>query len=675
MRIIVLIGFCILLSQSGLAQNIDSLKKALLNAREDTTRISILLELVENISDDDVWPQYNEQMLKISEKLIESKNPAIVKKGKKGLADAYNNIGFMYNNQGDIPNALSFFGKSLKMQEALGDQSGVAELLSNIGVIYYYQDDLPKALDYYLKSLKIREKLGNKNAIANSLNNIGNLFYTQKNMQRALYYSTRSLELQEDIGDKEGMAYSLNNLGGIYYNKGDIDKALEYYNRSKLIREEIGDQLGVAASMHNIATIYLKRALDERADKQKQLSLCLLYTDSSLVLSKKLGFPASIRNAERLLSKIDSAKGDFASAWEHYKQFIFYKDSINNEANHQASIKSQLKYVFDKKEAIIKEQQDKERAIVKEKNRFQQIVIWSVVGGLVLVSIFSFFIFRSLLQNRKANRIISHQKQLVEDKNQIIEEKQKEIIDSINYAKRIQFSLLAPDDFIKAHIPDYFVYFNPKDIVSGDFYWATKKGSRFYLAVCDSTGHGVPGAFMSILNIGYLSEAINEKNIEAPNDIFNYVRQRLIDNINKDGQRDGFDGILICMDLSDISNDTVVLTYSAANSKPLLIANQTVTELPTDRMPVGIGEKKEDFKSYGINAKKGDTLYLYTDGYADQFGGEKGKKFKYKTLNELILDNHTKLMVEQKHVLKNAFDGWRGHLEQVDDVCVIGLKL
>ena len=685
---------CVLVSYVSFAQNasgdydrtIDSLKNALNSATDDTVKVNLLLQLVESISDDDVWPKYNEQMLQISEKIVQSKNVAIRRKGKKGLADAYNNIGFMYNNQGDIPNALDFFGKSLRMQEELGDKEGIAELMSNIGVIYYFQNELPKALDYYLKSLKLREALGDKNAIANSLNNIGNLFYTQNNMQRALYYSTRSLKLQQEIGDKEGMSYSLNNLGGIYFSKGDIDKALDYYLQSKTTREEIGDQQGISASMHNIATVSLKRASEN--DKQKNLALALAYTDSSLALAKKLGFPASIRNAERLLSKIDSAKGNYAAAWEHYKQYVFYKDSINNEANHQASIKSQLKYVFEKKEAIIKEQQDKERAIGREKHRIQQIIIWCVVGGLILVLVFSFFIFRSLMQNRKANKIISSQKKLVEDKNHIIEEKQKEIIDSINYAKRIQYSLLAHGDFLTTYLSPsgggagggYFIYFNPKDIVSGDFYWATyvkasaANGYRdlFYFAVCDSTGHGVPGAFMSLLNIGYLSEAINEKGIEKPNDIFNYVRQRLIDNISKDGQKDGFDGILICM---ESERDTIKITYTSANNKPILISKGQVQELLSDRMPVGVGERKDDFNLYTIDAKKGDMLYLYTDGYADQFGGEKGKKFKYKTLNELLLVNHSKALNEQQDILKNTFETWRGNLEQVDDVCIIGIRI
>jgi serine phosphatase RsbU (regulator of sigma subunit) len=262
------------------------------------------------------------------------------------------------------------------------------------------------------------------------------------------------------------------------------------------------------------------------------------------------------------------------------------------------------------------------------------------------------------------------EKRNVEGQKRVIEEKQIEIIDSINYAKRIQYALLAHDNFLSLHIPNNFIYFNPKDIVSGDFYWATKKDNKFYLAVCDSTGHGVPGAFMSLLNIGFLSEAINEKNIAKPNEVFNYVRQRLIDSLGKGEQKDGFDGILICID-----RESKNITYSAANNKPILVSNQQIIELKSDRMPVGIGEKKENFNLYNINYTQGDYLYLYTDGYADQFGGPKGKKFKYKPLNELLLINHLKPEHEQKNILVNNFNNWRNNLEQVDDVLIIGIKL
>ncbi|MDP1800164.1 MAG: SpoIIE family protein phosphatase [Bacteroidota bacterium] len=260
----------------------------------------------------------------------------------------------------------------------------------------------------------------------------------------------------------------------------------------------------------------------------------------------------------------------------------------------------------------------------------------------------------------------------IETKNEEISTKNKEIVDSINYAKKIQNTLLAHNDFLQKHLPDHFVFFKPKDIVSGDFYWATEHNNKFYLAVCDSTGHGVPGAFMCLLNIGFLNEGIKEKNIAKPNEIFDHVRTRLINDISKEGQQDGMDGILMTL---ENKNETLKIEYAGANNAPVLIRNNQIIILPTDKMPVGKGEKHDLFKLYNIEVHKGDTLYLYTDGFADQFGGPKGKKFKYKALNELLLLNHQRSTSEQKDIFNLAFENWRGNLEQVDDVCVIGIKL
>jgi len=208
-----------------------------------------------------------------------------------------------------------------------------------------------------------------------------------------------------------------------------------------------------------------------------------------------------------------------------------------------------------------------------------------------------------------------------------------------------------------------------------------RNSELFFLAVSDSTGHGVPGAFMSLLNIGFLSEAINEKEILKPNEVLNFVRQRLIDNISKEGQRDGFDGILICIekpfDLAqgDSLQSGIKIAYAAANNAPIIIKNGEILELEMDHMPVGMGERSDSFKLYSVNVDKGDVLYLYTDGYADQFGGQRGKKFKYKQLNELLLSISKKSMTDQKEILEKTFAEWKGDLEQVDDVCIIGIKI
>lgn len=300
---------------------------------------------------------------------------------------------------------------------------------------------------------------------------------------------------------------------------------------------------------------------------------------------------------------------------------------------------------------------------------------------------------------RWKERKLRKEKELLEEKvelrtnelkqqKELVEEKNKEITDSINYASRIQNVLLPSASEISEQFSDCFVYLHPKDIVSGDFYWSLKLSAEeitihnknhgsdnsgnelFFLAVCDSTGHGVPGAFMSLLNLNYLNEAVIEHNIYSPNEVFNYVRKQLISNISKEGQQDGFDGILFCYD-----KERSRITYVAAHNAPVMIRNKECIHLPYDKMPVGKGESTESFSLHTIELQKNDCIYLFTDGFADQFGGPKGKKFKYKQLYETLLASSHLSFFEQKSNLQKVFIEWKKDLEQVDDVCVIGIKI
>lgn len=296
-----------------------------------------------------------------------------------------------------------------------------------------------------------------------------------------------------------------------------------------------------------------------------------------------------------------------------------------------------------------------------------------LLGLIIIGSIFLFIKSRERKLKQRQKELESKIEIATEDLKQqkhTIEEHQKETIDSINYAKRIQFALLANEELLKSHLSNHFVLFKPKDIVSGDFYWATEYNNKFYLAVCDSTGHGVPGAFMSLLNMGFLSEAIKEKNIAEPHEILNYVRARLIDSIGTDGQQDGMDAVLMCFE-----KGSRTVLYAAANNHPVLVRDKQIKILPKDKMPVGKGEKTESFSLQTIELLKGDVLYLYTDGYADQFGGPKGKKLKYKQLNELLLSGSEKTLASQSEVLNQTLEEWKGNLEQVDDILVIGFKI
>lgn len=260
-------------------------------------------------------------------------------------------------------------------------------------------------------------------------------------------------------------------------------------------------------------------------------------------------------------------------------------------------------------------------------------------------------------------------KKAVEEKNAEIASKNKEITDSINYARRIQYALLANEGILKENLEDFFILFRPKDIVSGDFYWAARSGESFYLAVCDSTGHGVPGAFMSLLNISLLNEAINEKKLADVGGICDYVRQKLVEYVSKDGAQDGMDGVLLCFKHGRLSS------YAAAHNAPLLVRQQAAIEMSADKMPIGKGENASGFSTFAMPAQAGDMLYLFTDGYADQFGGPKGKKFKYSRLKELLVSVAGKPLAEQQRVLEETHLEWKGELEQTDDLLLIGMRL
>lgn len=345
---------------------------------------------------------------------------------KPGMAILFNNLALLFGNQGDIQKALSYHDKSFKIHEELGDKEGIALALHNIGNIYLNQDQPEKAFEYYNKSYNLWKLTGDKKGIANSLMNLGTLYNNQNDLSKALDYYKKSLALREEIGHNEGIAQSYNSLGVVYQKMGDLDKTLYYFTKSLELQKKIGDKDDIVISTDNLSRFYLH---------QKKYALARSFADTSLSISRSLGFPEHIRNIELTLSKIDSAMQNHLGAFEHYKQYIFYRDSINNNETRKASFRNQLNYEFEKKEAVMKEQQDKERLISAEKEHLQKIIIWSVVSGLFLVTLFSFAIYRSLQTARKQKLII--------------EEKQKEILDSIHYAKRIQKSLLPHEKYIE----------------------------------------------------------------------------------------------------------------------------------------------------------------------------------------------------------------------------------
>jgi serine phosphatase RsbU (regulator of sigma subunit)/tetratricopeptide (TPR) repeat protein len=576
---------------------------------------------------------------------------------------ALNDIGYYYKELGKTSKAVDYFLMGIKIQESINDSNEFVIGYNNIATILKEQGDTTSALTYYEKAESLCKKFKNLKVLCHVQNQIG-LTYRQKgDYAKALSYYENSLVLARSLNDKKQIAKTLNFIGSVNTRQKNFNKATQFFEEALNIFESINDYGGQSTSLMFLASIN-KNELKDLKKAEKQYLLALEYATKSHNLSNR-------QNILQALGVLYHSLKINDKAFSYYYNYTTLKDTIQNDELKRSVLKKEMQYSFDKKfaEDSIKhtEEQKVKDAIIKaniselNQEKTQRFALYT---GIV------FNLFKA---SQKQKEIIELKNKETESQNIIIEEKQKEILDSIHYAKRIQNALLASKTILNENLnghTNYFVFYNPKDIVSGDFYWATEHNNKFYLAVCDCTGHGVPGAFMSLLNIGFLSEAIKEKNIEKPNEVFNYVRTRLVDSISNDGQQDGMDGILLCVDktLNQIS-------YAAANNEPVIVSNNNILELPKDKMPVGKGEKGDSFNLYTINANKGDTLYLYTDGYADQFGGPKGKKFKYKALNNLLLAHVNEPMARQKEHLNNAIEQWRGNLEQVDDILIIGLKI
>ena len=680
----------VILSSFCFAQNkhIDTLIATIKTFKPDTNKVKYLNQLslsYEYIGDFEKGLKCGTEALELACKL----------NFKRGVAQASNNIGNIYYNYGSYPKALEYFFMSLKINEELKRKNGIIALLANIGNIYKNQADYSKAGDYYIMALKMAEEQKNKHSIAGLLGNIGGIYEGQKNYPLALDYYLKALKIAEEIEDKNEITILHSNIGGIYQNQGNFSKANDYYFKALKMAEMAGDKNAIAQDLGSIGMLYTATGKFKEAEE---------YLKKAVSLDDSIGALNELMLIEESLSKLYDTIGLHKQALKYYKKATAVKDSLYSQENKKQLVRKEMNYEFDKKEAETKSANDKQQAVAEEKNRQQKIVIWSVVFGLFLVVVFAAFVFRSLRVTRKQKNIIELQKnevtkqkdiadsqriiavelrEISEKQKEIVEEKQKEILDSITYARRIQRALLTSDEYIKNNLPaEHFILFKPKDIVSGDFYWALRSlpamggegRGLFYITAADCTGHGVPGAFMSMLNISYLNENVIERGISMPNEILDAQRAEIIKSLNPPGSteisKDGMDCILCAYDF-----DKMLLHFAAANNPLWLVRNSELIEYKADKMPVGkYTEEMLPFTLQTIALQKGDVVYTSTDGFADQFGAS-GKKMMKKKFKEELLKIHHQPMAEQKEYLNQFFENWKGNSEQVDDVCVIGVRI
>lgn len=577
----------------------------------------------------------------------------------------------------------------LKNEISASIQCDIAARLANL---YNTIGDYSKALHHGLIAEKIALRT-NKKYLPGIYNIIGNTYLGLKKNESMIEAFQNCYNYAKQFKDIKSMAYGAAGLGNYYgtiqnfelSNKWNLE-ALKSFDVLKQRFAQCIIRINLSSNYrqlkkYNTSTNYINEA--EKYLEDSKLNYCyeLFYSERGLLYLATNKYNQAIQDFKKSIEygKLDNARhnlsehyyylskayqqaGSYHLAFEALSTHLKYKDSVFNEESNQQLLELEEKYKSEKKDTEIR-LLTKTNQLNNSELKRKSMLIWIFGIGSIVIFGLLFFLIISIRSKNKINNLLEH-------KNKEIEDKQNEIVSSINYAKRIQFTLLASDYLLSENLMNYFVLFRPKDIVSGDFYWAIKTNTHFFLAVCDCTGHGVPGAFMSLLNINFLKEAITEKNIEKPGEIFDFVRARLIENLAEEGQNDGMDGTLIAVNLH-----TSEIQYAGANRAPLLISNGEIVELEYDKMPIGKGVKSDSFKNNILTYKKGDSLYLFTDGFADQFGGEAGKKFKVKNFKNLLNSFSSQPPREQKIHIEESFDRWKGNIEQLDDVCVFGIQL
>ncbi|HBS85653.1 MAG: hypothetical protein A2W91_14180 [Bacteroidetes bacterium GWF2_38_335] len=656
------------------------------------------------------------------------KGIAIYRKNKMFLEESigYLNLGIIYDIQGIYDESYKYFLHALKLHEGRPKSYALGSIYMNLGVFVDNQGRNDEALKYYLKALDSFTGENSLSSVSNTYNNIGCVYEEKKNFDKALEYYRMALSINEKLGFKNGIALVYGNIGSIHKNRNNTDSAMYYYQKAVKIYEEIQYVDALATTYNSLGMLY---------GGMKNYPKAIEYLEKGFKIGMEIQNPAVIKNAAEELSIIYSNTGNYKLSLEYHIHYKNYSDSLDTEESIQEITQLQMQYEFDKERKVAEIEKEKTQKLhdaeIDSKNAKidqQRTLTASFIVLFVLMCGFAFFIYRSYRHKRKMNMMLSQQKEEILEKNEELQQQKeeiqaqrdeieaqrdlatsqrdqiiyqkKEITDSIHYARRIQTAVLPDKKLLNSFFAEAFILFRPRDIVSGDFYWFTRVDEKVLFAVADCTGHGVPGAFMSMLGVTLLDEIVTKQRIKNPAEILNRLRDNIIvalkqqeheSNNEKTGTlsavRDGMD-ISLC--LYDPASGELV--FAGANSPGYLIprkdstAERLIVEIKPDKMPVGLYLKETtDFSFQTVNISKGDMLFLFSDGYADQFGGSDkktgGRKFLNSRFKELLSEIAAKPADEQEKALNNALDNWMNpagnhsiSYEQVDDILVMGIK-
>lgn len=575
-------------------------------------------------------------------------------------ADAVNNLGFLNTEHGNYSSGMEMYYNALSIQKQISDKEGMAWSYNNIGYIFFLEQNWDPCLENYNEALRLFQELENEDGIGHMLNNLGLAYKQYGDTVLAMDYYKQSLENAESREDLSGIVYALNNMGQLKLFQGDVHGGIADFQKALRAGEEMNSISSIASTKRNLGRGFY---MIEEYITAKEYAL------SALELARKAKRPVYESKISRLLADIYRETEEYELGWEMEILNRSLKDSLSTKEAEELSVRRELNFQFEKEQAVQESRHAQDLVLAQEKEKRQNLILIGVILLILVLGVFTYFILNRLKATRAQNLIIDSQKKEVESKN-------KEITDSITYAKRIQKAIIPSNEGMRSVLPESFVFYQPKDIVAGDFYWLKYVEDQIYFAVADCTGHGVPGAMVSIVCNHALNRSVLEFGLTDPGEILGKTRDLVVEELSENREdgliKDGMD-ISFC----SLQAKSGELQWAGANN-PLWILRAGAEEmevLEADKQPIGRYDHHHPFQSHTLGLNSGDTIYLFSDGFPDQFGGPKGKKYYYSRFKKFLLSIGKLSMVEQQKELERELNQWRGNLDQLDDVCVMGVRI
>ena len=649
--------FLLLIPSFFCAQNqkkIDSIYVLLEKSKIDTNKINLLHEQVSLIEGSD--PVKAIELSKEEVRLSEILNFKIEK--------SYSDLAWLYKNIADYKKSLVYYYKLEKYSSKFSSpqkERVLAELYTGLSSVYSRLNNYDLAISQINKAIINYSKLKDTTGMAIANLNLGNYYYNKGDYKNA--YSKYKIAETEfnNHNDSIYLPNCYNSLGGVTYQLHNYKEALIYYNKSYelSLKNNPDDLSNIAVTLQNIGQVNAQLGNFEAG-----IANCSEAADLFL----KLNDVRNLYNTYESVADYYSRIGDFKTSNFYYSKYVHLKDSIFDDDTKNTIHEMSIKYESDKKE--------KENQVLTLENKNKKQVIYFAFGGCFLLLGLVFFIFKGYKTKQKANKELEVKNEIIQQQKTIVEEQHQDIKDSIKYAQRIQGAILPPKNMWEKILPNSFLLYMPKDVLSGDFYWIEETKDYVYVAAADCTGHGVPGALISIVNFNLLNKAVLEKDLVTPSEILDAVNIWLTESLHQTyGEstvRDGMDVTLIA--IHKHSNEVL---FAGANNPIYHITNGELHQIKGDKFPVGafIEDKIQKFTTKRFTVEKGDSIFLFSDGYADQFGGPKGKKYKYAQFQEKLKAIQNFPLTQQHEIMRKEFLDWKGSHEQVDDVLLVGIKI